>query len=90
MKTKSEKLTITQKRNPDDYDLVVSQPFKLKDRPLERRYRVIDFEESYTKKPEVIIIEKVLGKNKLIVKAFVPKNWEKQEKKDDTIIIKKK
>lgn len=61
-------------RNPEDYDLVTSEPFKLKDKP-QRQYQMIDLVKQFGKVPEVIIVEKVKGMNNtLVVKAFVKKD----------------
>jgi len=90
-----------QVRNPKDYDVVSTPLFKLKDRPKNRRYQVIDLKKQFRTKPDVIIVEKLQGKNNLlIVRAFVkksetqkiivPRQAQDKPKKDDAKVIKKK
>lgn len=57
----------------DNYDLVGTQPFKLKDRPESRRMQMINLE-LFGKIPKRIIIEKVLGEHDtFVLRAFLPK-----------------
>lgn len=56
-------------------------PFKLKDHPLGRNYRVIPLENTFGFIPEVIIIEKLKGQNNwLFVRAVMTKDELEKEK----------
>lgn len=60
--------------NPDNYEILATPVFKLKDKP-HRLFQVIDLKAQFGKVPELIAVEKVRGaNNKLIVRAFIPKN----------------
>jgi|GEM_PF-4734992 len=60
--------------NPDNYDILTTPAFKLKDRPLNRLFQVINLKAQFGKVPELIAVEKVRGvNNKLLVRAFIPK-----------------
>ena len=57
-------------------------PFKLKDRPRQRNYQAIHLVKQFGFTPEVIIIEKVIGKNNaFMVRAILtPEEVEKEKK----------
>lgn len=60
--------------NPDNYDILATPIFKLKDKP-HRLFQVIDLKSQFGKTPELIAVEKVRGaNNKLRVRAFIPKD----------------
>ena len=56
----------------DLYDIIVTPAFKLKDYPTNRRGKLIDLK-AFSSVPDMIAIEKVPGKSRMIVKAFVKK-----------------
>ena len=62
-----------QKVGMDDFDLVGTKPFKLKDRPANRRMQMIDLS-MFGVAPKRIIIEKVIGEHDtFVVRGFIPK-----------------
>lgn len=57
----------------DDFELVGTKPFKLKDRPASRRVQMIDLS-MFGFIPKRIIIEKVVGEHDtFVIRGFVPK-----------------
>lgn len=59
--------------------------FKLKDRPAERQFQIINFKKQFGFIPEIIVIHKVPGKNNMmLVRAIMTeeetKNMKKREK----------
>lgn len=62
-----------QEANMDDYDLVGTKPFKLKDRPQNRRRQMVDLS-MFGVVPKRIIVEKVVGEHDtFVIRCFVPK-----------------
>ena len=62
-----------QEANMDDYDLVGTKPFKLKDHPENRQRQMIDLS-LFGVVPKRIIVEKVLGEHDtFVIRCFVPK-----------------
>jgi hypothetical protein len=64
------------KLKQEDYDLLTSAAFKLKDSPENRRTQLIDLSKQFPgrKPPTLIVIEKVAGRNNtLVLRAFVEK-----------------
>lgn len=72
-----------EKKSIDDYDIVSTPEFKLKDHPSARQIQMIDLRYMFGGIPDLIAIQKVPGKNnKIMVKAFVPKKAKKLSEKE--------
>lgn len=70
----------------EDYTMVGTKPFKLKDKPG-RRVQIIPLKNEFGKMPEIIAIEKYPGSNNsFLVRAFFPKKKEKKVKETDPVI----
>jgi hypothetical protein len=82
--------------NPEDYQLLETKPFKLKDHPANRKFQLINMRLNFGTLPEMIAVSKVPGQNnKFVVQAFVPKKREEPKKivvpaKDLGIVLPKK
>lgn len=68
------------KKDINDYDVVSTPIFKLKDRPERRQIQMIDLRYMFGGLPDLIAVQKVPGQNKLMIKAFVPKKKKKVSK----------
>ncbi|MCK5027762.1 MAG: hypothetical protein KAS07_05075, partial [Candidatus Pacebacteria bacterium] len=83
-------------RNPDDYKVVETRPFKLKNHPPRRSYQTIDLRNVFGQIPELIAIQKVQDRNNcFVIKAFVKKTAEdrkadRKAKKEEKKINNKK
>lgn len=59
--------------DPDRYMIVGTKPFKLKDRPENRRIQMIDLR-NFGEIPKLIAVEKVLGEHdKFVLRGFIVK-----------------
>jgi hypothetical protein len=62
----------TKKDSP--YEIVGTKAVKLKDRPNNRRYVMVNLTDYFGQVPEVVIIEKVFGRNNvIIIKGIIKK-----------------
>lgn len=61
-------------KNKDDYLIVSTREVKLKDDPPERRSFMLILENTFGQVPEAIVVEKVKGKNNMVlVRGFIKK-----------------
>lgn len=73
-----------QKNLVEDYDILGTKPFKLKNKPG-RMYQIIDLKSQFGIMPELISVEKVIETNNtFIVRAFIPKKKDKKTKEKKT------
>lgn len=80
---------VQKKKTIDDFVIVSTPIFKLKDRPKERQSQLIHIEKMFGAVPELIAVQKVQGSNnKIMVKAFIPKD-QMTEKETPKIKVKK-
>lgn len=71
------------KRDPDNYNATATLPFKLKAK-RGKNIQVVGLSDMVEGKPEIITVERIIGKKNLFVlRAFVPKEKKNEVKKDE-------